>query len=720
MLKKADLRKLPKLGITNKIKSLALSKSKHHNYYGKQYKGLCRYFFRATAANKILKISVFDAEWIRKGIQEPVYDIFIDSDQAEYISLEHDKKGGELRWRKSMVSNLLEYSWSQYETAEWSSFDTDSRVRRILGKTLEGDCYRIVNSYQSNVLAERIKKKEAKECAEWDKDMKPVKEITDAFKKWMKREVIKDHYIFYQYSGNIKSGYCSHCDSWIDLKGKKVKNGVKDVCPSCKTRITYKSMGKIKTLQTNHYYAQLIQPYPGGYIVRCFRVYMYYRNSDFRNPVVSPYEYHRYLNGEINKFYTYEMYKNKYMRWIESNPSNYYCSEGKVYPRNLKLLPDYETYRRIYKKQQDISLSMWAVKVRKGTIYERLINAGFMRLFSEMFSDSYYFYDEIKSEETALHKNLKLDKMRLKRLKAMDGGNRELRWFQAEKEANTVWPDEMIRAFSDGGLDAYTFKFCPKQMTYPQIWEYLKKQYILHGYTWDYTIACWRDYLDMAEKLHIPLDIERNYKPKDVRLAHNEARDILQGKDIEEEAKKLDRKWKKLKKVYPKLEKYEYSDKDYQIMAPKTTKDIVREGMILKHCVHTCDFYFQRMSSDETYILFLRKASEPNSPYYTLEVEPSGNIRQKRTTGDRQNKDFEEARRFLAKWQRAIQKRLTKEEKALGKKSNALRIKELAELRKNGNRVWHGVLQGQLLADVLEADFMPVMMEKEELPVKAV
>ena len=66
MLKKADLRKLPKLGITNKIKSLALSKSKHHNYYGKQYKGLCRYFFRATAANKILKISVFDAEWIRK------------------------------------------------------------------------------------------------------------------------------------------------------------------------------------------------------------------------------------------------------------------------------------------------------------------------------------------------------------------------------------------------------------------------------------------------------------------------------------------------------------------------------------------------------------------------------------------------------------------------------------------------------------------------------
>lgn len=54
-----------------------------------------------------------------------------------------------------------------------------------------------------------------------------------------------------------------------------------------------------------------------------------------------------------------------------------------------------------------------------------------------------------------------------------------------------------------------------------------------------------------------------------------------------------------------------------------------------------------------------------------------------------------------------------KEDKALGKKSNALRIKELGELRKNGNRVWHGVLQGKLLADVLEADFMPVVEEAQ-------
>ena len=712
MLKKTDLRKLPKLALTNKIKSLAAARSKKVDPYGTPYKGLYRYYLRTIATNSILKVSIFDAKWIEKGIKTPVFDIFIDTDQDTYISLEYDEKGGELRWRKSMISNLTTWEYpKKYESWVWSSPDTDRRTARILGSR-GSEAYTAINSYQSNILTERIKKKEAAECAEYDKDMKPVKEITEAFRKWLKKEVIKDHYIFYSYSKNIKKGYCSHCDKEVDLKGKSVKNGVKGLCPSCGARITYKSTGKIKTLHSGTYYAQLVQPYPGGYIVRCFRTSLYYKNSDFRNPIVRAYEFNRYLNGETNKFYAYEMYKNKYMRWIKVNSWDFYSSEGKVYPKNLKLLPDYDTFKQIYEKQQDISLSKWASKVQKGTIYERLIKAGFMRLFSEMFRNSYYFYDEIKSEETSLHKNLKLDKMRLKRLKAMDGGQRELRWLQDEKEANTVWPDEMIKLFSEAGYNGGTFNFAPKQMTYPQIWEYLKKQYLLHGYTWDYTIACWRDYLNMAEKLKIPLDIERNYKPKDVRLAHNEARDILQGKDIEEEAKKINRKWKNLKKIYPKLGKYEYSDKSYQIIAPKSTNDIVREGMILKHCVHTCDFYFQRMTSDETYILFLRKASEPNSPYYTLEVEPSGNIRQKRTTGDRQNKDFEEARRFLAKWQRAIQKRLTKEEKALGKKSNALRIKELKELRKNGNRVWHGVLQGQLLADVLEADFMPVTAEE--------
>jgi hypothetical protein len=96
-------------------------------------------------------------------------------------------------------------------------------------------------------------------------------------------------------------------------------------------------------------------------------------------------------------------------------------------------------------------------------------------------------------------------------------------------------------------------------------------------------------------------------------------------------------------------------------------------------------------------------------PWYTLEVEPSGNIRQKRTTGDNQNPDFEQAVPFLKTWQQHFKKQLTKREKELGKKSDELRRENYKKLREDGKVVWHGKLAGQLLADVLEKDFMEAM-----------
>lgn len=714
-MRKADCRKIQKISPTQKIIALANTPVKDKNYYGEEYKGLYNFYLRAVLINGMIKISVFNAEWIRAGSGQSQYDIFIDTEECRYISLEKDRDGRERCWRTAMISNLFAggYWYSRhYKGLVWSNIDTDKRIRRALGKG--GEAYTAINKYQQDILSERIKKKEQRECAAWDKDMKPIKELPKNFADWIRRNAIKDHFIFYRYSKNIKKGFCSRCNCEVDISGMEPKNNKRDVCPKCKSRITFKSSGKIKTLTSGTAYVQTVQAYPGGHVIRYVRARMYYRRSEYWAPIIDLYEYRRAIYGEASySNYAWDNYKNKYMRWLPTMSNLYYDDAAVLYPRGINLLPNAEHLKEITKRQhQEISISKWSERMVRGSLYEKLANAGFYKLLCELLNRYSRDLEEF-TEDSELHKALKLDKMRLKRLKAMNGGTRELDWLQAEKQADRIWPDEMIRHFSDAGYNTRTFSFVSDRMTYLQIWEYLKRQYRDHGYTWDYTYTCWRDYMDMAKKLKIPLDLERNYKPKDVRIAHNEARDMLQGKDIEAEARKIDRKWKKLKKVYPKLAKYEYTGKDYQIIAPKSTGDIVREGMILKHCVHSCDFYFDRISTNESYILFLRKTADPKQPYYTLEVEPSGNIRQKRTTGDRQNDDFKDAKEFLAKWQRAIQKKLSKEDKALGKKSNDLRLKELKELRKNGNRVWHGVLQGKLLADVLEADFMPVMQEAQ-------
>lgn len=71
------------------------------------------------------------------------------------------------------------------------------------------------------------------------------------------------------------------------------------------------------------------------------------------------------------------------------------------------------------------------------------------------------------------------------------------------------------------------------------------------------------------------------------------------------------------------------------------------------------------MERRESYLLFLRKTAEPDTPYYTVEAEPGGTVRQVRTQYNRQNDDIGEVRAFLKIWQKQLAKRLTQKDKQL-------------------------------------------------------
>lgn len=157
------------------------------------------------------------------------------------------------------------------------------------------------------------------------------------------------------------------------------------------------------------------------------------------------------------------------------------------------------------------------------------------------------------------------------------------------------------------------------------------------------------------------------------------------------------------------LDKYEYSDGTFRIISPTSIDDIYREGITLKHCIHTCDIYFQRIEIRETYLLFLRRCADPSTPWYTIEIEPGGNIRQKKSVLNEAYKDLEEAMPFLRKWQSWVKKNLSEKDKKLAEKSDKARKEGYAQLRKDKKIIWHGSLQGTLLADALESDFMEVI-----------
>ena len=67
----------------------------------------------------------------------------------------------------------------------------------------------------------------------------------------------------------------------------------------------------------------------------------------------------------------------------------------------------------------------------------------------------------------------------------------------------------------------------------------------------------------------------------------------------------------------------EFSADGLLIRQPHSLKEIEDEGRILSHCVGG---YAERHAMGKLSIMFLRKVSEPNKPYYTVEVSQYGGI----------------------------------------------------------------------------------------------
>jgi len=220
-------------------------------------------------------------------------------------------------------------------------------------------------------------------------------------------------------------------------------------------------------------------------------------------------------------------------------------------------------------------------------------------------------------------------------------------------------------------------------------------------------ITTWTDYLSMAARLGYDLNDEIIYRTNKLKLRHDQLVEIIEQEDMMLQAGEILRDFPHVEEHMRSVKAtYEYGDEHYTVLVPDRIEDVLNEGRNLHHCVDKQDRYWDRLERKESYVFFLRRTNNIEQSYYTLEVEPGGTIRQKRTMYDRQEDDIEEATEFLQKWQKEIRKRLTKEDYALAEKSRILRLENFKQLRKDNVIINTGHLQGAKLVDVLMADLM--------------
>ena len=250
-----------------------------------------------------------------------------------------------------------------------------------------------------------------------------------------------------------------------------------------------------------------------------------------------------------------------------------------------------------------------------------------------------------------------LDGNHLNRLKTINGGAAILEWLQYEQNNDIRITQESLEWIAGKNLKISDCQDILNELeSVNRMVNYLKKQKIAPSKS---TII-WRDYLRMAREEGYDTTDDIVRLPKDLKARHDQLVEVRnQRKDDKrlEGYKKLD---DRIKERLPDMKGYFWEDREYMIIPAGTCKELMDEGRALHHCVGSSDVYMKKMANGVSWILFLRRKSELEKPYYTIEISlKDDHIIQFYSKYDRQP-DKETINDVLNRYKRSIRKKKTK------------------------------------------------------------
>ena len=675
----------------------------------------------------ILFVGIYLTEYMRAGSPLPAYLLLIDFDKDDFVTWDRVNQ----KWRTATWYSL---NWPKQALTNppFISKEANQRLKDYLHTESDGD--QAIWEFQRLVRYRQMKARHKRETDAWDKMLDPMPELPKDWRRWAEKYGIKQNYIFYDYSRKKKQeGYCSWCEKMVPISGKPRHNQM-GVCKCCGRTIQFKAIGRAGRFRTTPDTVYLLQMCGNYFAIRQFRARRWYSPNAYKTPEVDIFEERRVLYDQDwnATVFHYGNYKGERYRWIKGERTYFFFNHedfsrdyrGNVYRKNLSWLAKKNVGRTglipMIRTEKFLVPERFLNEWKRYPFFEQLSKAGLFSLIQSIMEIQPQF--EFKPERS-LARSLGIDKGQLRRLRDNKGDFIYLLWLQYEKQIGRSLKEDVLAWFQKYEITASNLKFILPCMSPEAICHYLERQFALSGRKPKELISTWEDYLQMADYLKWDIRKEIFYKPKNLLNSHQKAVNKTGGVDFILEAIQAEHQFPHVKEICQSIKtKYEYEDKEYRLTIPEGIRDIFSESSALNLCIHTSASkrYMDRIERREAYLAFLRCKKNPCKPFYILEFEPGGTIRQKRTVNDTQDERIEQANGFLEKWQRTIQKRLTEEDRRLADLSAQLRIQELAELREKKAKIWHGSLAGRLLADVLEQDLMEAVIGMEEQPSETV
>lgn len=241
--------------------------------------------------------------------------------------------------------------------------------------------------------------------------------------------------------------------------------------------------------------------------------------------------------------------------------------------------------------------------------------------FAKMYGIPQWMLDKVMTLEDETDKEVALHMIRELSYVLEDNTNPNYFLGIDEKSFNKAL-DETIRLVDEGKLNniLYILKYdliyrrlCFEMGANNWLEKYIYTLNIPYDLQIDYI-----DYIEMACDLNIytwkiPYDsIESQHN--EITLLYNADAEKMLDSKYETDFNERKNEWNKLL----------YTSDLFSITIPDKPTDLIREGLILNHCVKS---YIPKIAAGETIILFIRKNSDIDTPFYTLEVR-NNEIRQ--------------------------------------------------------------------------------------------
>lgn len=311
-------------------------------------------------------------------------------------------------------------------------------------------------------------------------------------------------------------------------------------------------------------------------------------------------------------------------RWIDYNLGGF-ANIGTPYdleisPETMKEIKKTPMFKYIPEPEKEYSAVHYYIAAARYPDFEMIVKSGMKFLTRSLI---YQIATGYRSRGKTHYDRLGIRKDRLKDLIKAEGNVNILKAYQIERKAKKRWNPEEIKAvthrINTGSRDEIKILSEIYKYASPvRIERYIEKMIMNEGCG---AFREYTDYIRMRKEMGYDLSNEIILFPKELHRRHNEM--VLEtGKvELDKRVKEVLERYPNIEKLYKKLsDKYSAAAGGLIIRPAKNAAEIVMEGRLLHHCVGG-DMYLSRHSKGDSVILFLRKISDKDMPYITVEIK---------------------------------------------------------------------------------------------------